>query len=163
MTSFKPLRLGRSVGALILVGGLAGSAVSVAAGGGTKDSGTAYVGQVPKPGSLVYDAGVANDRVFGPVTVTFVSKPVATNGAITVKSQSVIFWTRKGTLRGTGSALLKVTNSPKPGDGTLTHGQLALTRGTGALAGHSLHATFTATGNVNYPNQYTFHYKGIYR
>jgi hypothetical protein len=146
--------------------GFAGSAVG-ASGRGTPTSGVTYVGQVPKPSSLVYDAGFTYDKVLGPGVVTFVTKPlVSPNGAITIKSKPVTVYTTNGSLSGTATALLTITNKPSPGDATVTDGKLLLNHGTGRLAGHSLRATFSGTGNIggpNVPDFYTFHYQGVYR
>jgi hypothetical protein len=155
------LALGVAIASL----GIAGSAIG-ASGGGTRDSGIAYVAQAEKPGKVVYDAGFVHDKVLGNGAVTFVTKPlVSPTGAITIKSKPVTIYTPKGSLSGTGSATLTITNKPKPGDGTVTDGKLLLNHGTGRLAGHSLRGTFSGTGNIggaNVPDFYTFHYKGVY-
>jgi hypothetical protein len=154
------------VGVAVVGLGFAGSAIAAGAGG-TPTSGTAYVGQAPKPSPLVYDAGFITDKVLGRGAVTFVTKPlVSPTGAITIKSKPVTIYTPTGSLSGTGSAVLTVTNKPKPGDATVTDGKLLLNHGTGRLAGHSLRATFSGTGNVggpDTPDSYTFRYKGVYR
>jgi hypothetical protein len=156
------LGLGVAIAGLVLAGAAIG-----ASGGGTPTSGVAYVAQVPKPSSLVYDAGFTYDKVLGPGVVTFVTKALASpNGAITIKSKPVTVYTPNGSLSGTASALLTITNKPKPGDSTVTNGTLLLIHGTGRLAGHSLRATFSGTGNIGgagVPNFYTFHYTGVYR
>lgn len=145
--------------------GFAGSAIG--AGGGTRTSGTAYVGQAPKPSSLVYDSGFVYDKVLGPGAVTFVTKALASpSGAITIKSKPVTIYTPNGSLSGTGSGVLTITNKPRAGDATVTNGKLLLNHGTGRLAGHSLRATFSGIGNIggsNVPNAYIFKYKGVYR
>jgi hypothetical protein len=145
--------------------GFAGSAIG-AAGGGTPTSGTAYVAQAPKPSSLVYDAGFIYDKVLGRGVVTFVTKALASpTGVITIKSKPVTIYTPNGSLSGTGSGVLTITNKPNPGDATVTDGKLLLNHGTGRLAGHSLRATFSGTGNIggtNAPDYYTFRYKGVY-
>lgn len=145
----------------------AGSAIG-ASGGGTHTSGVAYVAQPPKPSSsLTYDAGFVDDKLFGQGAVTFVTKPlVSSSGAIEIKSKPVTMYFRNGTLSGTGSGLLTITNKPKIGDATVTDGKLLLNHGTGRMAGHSVRATFSGTGNIggsNVPDFYTFHYKGVYR
>jgi hypothetical protein len=154
--------LGVAIGGL----GLVGSAVG-ASGGGKRTSGTVYVAQAPKPSSLVYDSGFAYDKVLGPGAVTFVTKALASpSGAITIKSKPVTLYTPNGSLSGTGSGVLTITNRPSPGDATVTDGKLLLNHGTGRLAGHSLRATFSGTGNIGGPNTpdfYTFRYKGVYR
>ena len=147
--------------------GFAGSAIG-AAGGGTPTSGITYVAQAPKPSnSLVYDAGFVYDKVLGQGVVTFVTKALASpSGAITINSKPVTVYTANGSLSGTASALLTITNKPAPGDATVTDGKLLLNHGTGRLAGHSLRATFSGTGNIgssSAPDSYTFRYKGVYR
>jgi hypothetical protein len=105
--------------------------------------------------------------VLGSGVVTFVTKALASpSGAITIKSKPVTIYTPNGSLSGTASGLLTITNNPKPGDATVTDGKMLLNHGTGRLAGHSLRATFTGTGNIggpNVPDFYTFRYKGVYR
>ena len=146
--------------------GFAGSAVG-ASGGGTRTSGIVYVASVPKPGSLVYDAGFGYDKVLGPGVVTFVTKALASpTGAITIKSKPVTLYTPTGSLSGTATAILTITNKPMPGDAAVTDGKLLLNHGTGRLAGHSLRSTFSGTGNIggpNVPDSYTFRYRGVYR
>jgi hypothetical protein len=155
--------LGMAIAAL----GFAGSAIG-AAGRGRPTSGIVYVAQAPKPSnSLVYDAGFGKDKVLGSDVVTFVTKALASpSGAITIKSKPVTVYTANGSLSGTGSGVLKITNSPKPGDATVTDGKLLLNHGTGRLKGHSLRATFSGTGNIGSatsPDYYAFRYKGVYR
>jgi hypothetical protein len=160
-------RAALSVGVAIAGLGFAGSAVG-ASGGGTPTSGIVYVAQAPKPSSsLVYDAGFTYDKVLGQGAVTFVTKAlVSPTGAIEIKSKPVTVYNTHGSLSGTATALLTITNKPSPGDGTVTGGKLLLNHGTGRYAGHSLRATFSGTGNVggpNVPDFYTFRYKGVYR
>ncbi len=165
MLASKRSRAVFGLGVVIAAVGFTSSAIAAAGGAGTKTSGTAYVGQVPKPSSLVYDSGFNYDKVLGPGAVTFVIKalPGSVAGTIAVKAKVVTLWTPHGSLSGTGSALLTITNKPKPGDATLSKGKLLLNHGTGGLAGHSVSATFTGTGNILLPNQYVFRYKGVYR
>lgn len=158
-------RTGFGLGATIVGLGFAGSAIA-ASGGGTPTSGIAYVAQAPKPSMLVYDAGFVHDKVLGAGVVTFVTKALVSHtGAITIKSKPVTIYTPNGSLSGTGSGVLTITNKPNPGDATVTDGKLLLNHGTGRLAGHSLRATFSGTGNIggsNSPDFYTFRYKGVY-
>jgi hypothetical protein len=159
-------RTALGLGVAIACLGLTGSAIG-ASGRGKPTSGTVYVGEAPKPGSLVYDAGFFYDKVLGPGAVTFVTKAlVSSRGAITIRSQPVRLYTPSGSLSGTGSGLLTITNKPHPGDATVTNGKLLLNHGTGRLAGHSLRATFSGRGNIGgtrVPDSYTFRYKGVYR
>jgi hypothetical protein len=154
------------LGVTIAALGVAGSALG-AAGGGKPTNGIVYVSQAPKPGPLVYDSGFLHDKVLGQGAVTFVTKALASpNGSITIKSKPVTIYTANGSLSGTGSGVLTITNKPNPGDATVTDGKLLLNHGTGRLAGHSLRATFSGTGNIggaNAPDYYTFRYKGVYR
>ncbi len=161
---------------LTLVAGLAlaiaaialiGQALGATGGRSRSLRGTASVAAVPRPGSLVYDAGFTTDNVFGQGAVTFVSKPLpgSAKGTIRVDSREVVLWTSNGALRGTGTALLTITNKPKPGDATASNGKLLLNHGSGALAGHSMRATFSGNGNIGVggPSFYVFHYKGTFR
>lgn len=154
------------VGVAVVGLGLAGSAIG-ASGGARRTGGTVYVAQAPKPGSLVYDSGFVYDKVLGPGAVTFVTKALGSpSGTITIKSKPVTIYTPNGSLSGTGSGSLTITNNPDPGDVTVTNGKLRLNHGTGRLAGHSLSATFSGSGNIggaHVPDSYTFRYKGVYR
>ena len=158
-------RVAFGLGLVLAAAGLAGSAIGASGGAGRRTSGTAYLGQVPKPSPLIYDAGFNYDKVLGPGAVTFVIKalPGTAQGTIAVKARVVSLWTPKGSLSGTGSGTLTITNKPKLGDANLSGGKLLLNHGTGSLAGHSVRGTFTGTGNIEPPNQYVFHYKGVYR
>jgi hypothetical protein len=164
--SYSRSRTTVGLGAAIAVVGFAGSAIG-AAGGARQTSGIVYVGQAPKPSSLVYNAGFGHDKVLGQTVVTFVTKPLPRpNGTVLVNSKPVTIYTPNGSLSGTGSGVLTITNKPHPGDSSVTNGKLLLNHGTGALAGHSLRATFTGTGNIGgalVPDHYTFRYKGVYR
>lgn len=156
-----------ALGVVIAGVAFAGSAIG-ASSAGTPISGITYVAQAPKPStSLVYDAGFIYDKVLGHGAVTFVTKALASpSGAIEIKSKPVTIYMANGSLSGTASALLTITNKPNPGDGTVSDGKLLLTHGTGRLAGHSIRATFSGTGNIggaNVPDSYTFRYKGTYR
>jgi hypothetical protein len=163
------VRLMLITGLAVAVAGsaLIGEALGATAGKGRSLRGTAYVAAVPHPGSLVYDAGFTNDNLFGQGAVTFVSKALPGNvkGTIKVDSRQVVLWTQRGTLRGTGTALLTITNKPKPGDATASNGTLVLNRGSGALAGHSMTGTFSGYGNIGVggPSYYVFRYKGTFR
>jgi hypothetical protein len=65
--------------------------------------------------------------------VTYTIKPTsATSGTITATAKKVTLWTSNGTLSGTGTATLHITNQPKAGDDTVTNGKIKLTHGTGA-------------------------------
>ena len=83
-------------------------------------------------------------------------------GTIIAKAQKVTIWTSKGSLSGTGSAKLTITNKPKAGDATVSGGKINLTHGSGGQAGHSLVAKFNGIGSVS-SGQYVFHYKGTYK
>jgi hypothetical protein len=165
MFASKRSRRAFGVAVVIAVVGGASSAIGAAGSAGTPTSGTAYVGQVPHPGSLVYDSGFNYDKVLGPGSITFVIKalPGGAKGTIAVKAKVVTLWTKRGSLSGTGSAILTITNALEPGAATIRNGKLLLNRGTGGMAGHSFRGTFTGMGTITHPNQYIFHYKGVYR
>ncbi|HUZ28841.1 MAG TPA: hypothetical protein VMU90_06345 [Solirubrobacteraceae bacterium] len=164
------LRIGRRAGAVaalaIMVAVASATAGAIAASGGSarQTSGTAYLGPTPKTTTgLVYYAGFNSDKLLGQGAVTYTIKPTsASSGTITATAKKVTLWTTNGTLTGTGTATLHITNQPKTGDDTVTGGKLKLTRGTGGQAGHSMVGTFTGAGNIG-TGQYVFHYKATYK
>jgi hypothetical protein len=160
-----PLRAAAIAGSILIVLGVAGVASGAGSGGGGKaTSGTAWLAATPRSSSgLVYYAGFNSDRLLGPGAVTYTIKPTATkSGTIIATAKKVTVWTSNGTLSGTGTATLTITNKPKPGDDTVTGGKLRLTHGTGGQAGHSLVGTFAGKGNIS-SGSYVFHYKGTYK
>ena len=127
---------------------------------GKADSGTSYVAVTHAAGGFEYSAGNTTDKLFGETAVTYKLKATpATPGTLSVTANPVVLYTATGTLRGTGSATLTVVAG---GAATVSNGKLNLTKGTGALKGHSLVATFTGSGSV-VTGTYTFHYKGTYK
>jgi hypothetical protein len=159
-------RTGAVAALAIIVAVASATAGAIAASGGSarKTSGTAYLGPTARtaPG-LVYYAGFNSDKVLGQGAVTYTIKPTsASSGTITATAKKVTLWTSNGTLTGTGTATLHITNQPKSGDDTVTGGKLKLTRGTGGQTGHSLVGTFTGAGNI-VSGQYVFHYKATYK
>jgi hypothetical protein len=149
---------------MVVAGGATAGAIAASGGGGRQTSGTAYLAATPRTTKgLVYYAGFNSDKILGPGAATYTIKPTsATNGTITARAKKVTLWTQTGTLSGTGTATLHITNKPKTGDDTVTAGKLKLTHGTGGQTGHSVVATFTGTGNIA-TGQYVFHYKGTYK
>jgi hypothetical protein len=158
-------RLSVAAASLVAIAGLVaiGQALGATATAGKRTRGTAWVGQAPKPGSLVFSAGFVKDSVLGNGAVTFTTKPIpGAHGTIKIDSKLVTIWTAKGSLSGTGTATLTVTNKPNVGDDTVSGGRLLLTRGTGEMAGHSVRATFSGGGNLN-TGRYVFKYAGVYK
>jgi hypothetical protein len=127
---------------------------------GKADSGTSFVGTTHTSGNTDYTAGAGPDKLFGQVAVTYQNKVLpGTPGTLKVTAKPVVLYTSTGTLRGSGSATLTIGAG---GNATVTNGKLNLTKGTGALKGHTWVGTFTGSGNV-VTGQYVFHYKGKYR
>lgn len=159
-------RAGAVAGLTIMVAVASATAGAIAASGGgsRQTSGTAYLGATPRTTKgLVYYAGFNSDKVLGPGATTYTIKPTsATSGSIIATAKKVTLWTQTGTLSGTGTATLHITNKPKTGDDTVAGGKIKLTHGTGGQTGHSLVGTFTGTGNI-VTGQYVFHYKGTYK
>lgn len=120
------------------------------------DSGVGYFSIVHTTGSNQQAAGIVKDKVLGTEAVTYrlTLAPGAT-GTINVKSPKVTVYTGTGSLSGTATATIVVTGSSE----TIQNGKLNLTKGTGALTGDKLVATFTGTANTT-ANQYQFNYKG---
>jgi hypothetical protein len=155
-----------AAGGLIAVAALIafGAAGVGAKSSGKADSGTLWFASSPRStSSLLYVGGQDADKVLGAGAVTFTIKPtVNPSGTITVKVLSATLWSSTGSLNGKGSALLTITNKPAMGDSTVSKGKASLTKGTGALKGHSLTITFTGSGQVS-GALYTLHYKGTYK
>lgn len=149
---------------------VATAAIAVGAGavgaksGSSKTSGKLYVGINPQAKSgIQFLAGQGVDKALGSDAVTFTIKPLSkSTGVITANAIKVTLWTSGGSLTGTGGATLTVTGMPKAGDVTVSDGKISLTKGTGALKGHSFKATFTGSGNI-VSGEYTFVYKGTYK
>jgi hypothetical protein len=158
-----PLYAAVTASSILIVLGVAGAA-SGAGGGGRATSGTAWLAATPHSGAgLVYYAGFNSDKLLGPGATTYTIKPTSTkSGTVLAKAKKVTLWTSNGTLSGTGTATLTITNKPKSGDDTVTGGKIRLTQGTGGQAGHSLVGTFTGKGNI-VSGSYVFHYKGTYK
>ncbi len=147
----------------VVIAGSAIGAVAAPGGGGTHTRGTVYLASTPKPGSLVYAAGVATDSVLGPTAVTYTIKATSQRtGTVLANAKKVVVWTKNGTLSGTGSATLTVTNHPKAGDVTVSKGKFSLKQGTGGQQGHSFVGAFTGQGNI-LNGVYVFNYKAIYK
>jgi len=128
---------------------------------GRADSSKLHLAITHTAGGFNYSAGDGTDKVLGPVVVTYKVKPVPmSNGTIKVTVPKARLWVSNGTLRGTASADLTVTDSK--GDAKLTNGKFSLTKGTGGQRGHSEVGTFTGKGNVN-GGVYTLVTKGTYR
>ena len=132
-------------------------------GKGKATSGTSYLGDTSQSSSsLLYEAGFNTDKLLGEGAITYTIAPLGqTNGTIQANAKKVTLWTKTGSLSGTGSATVTITN-PSTGDATVSNGTANLTKGTGALKGHSLKLKFSGTGNIK-TTLYTFHYTGTYK
>src|SRR5947209_779601 len=159
-------RAGAVAALAIMVAVASATAGAIAAGGGSarQTSGTAYLAATPRTSKgLVYYAGFNTDKVLGQGAATYTIKPTgARSGSIIATAKKVTLWTSNGTLSGTGTATLHITNKPNSGDDTVTGGKIRLTHGTGGQAGHSIVGTFTGKGNIG-TGEYVFHYKGTYK
>ncbi len=157
-------RSAAAVTAAITVAAAVATSSVGAAGGARSTSGTIWFAANPRSTStLLYVGGNIKDKVLGEGAVTFTIKPfVNPKGRLVAKVNKATVWTATGSLTGTGSGNITVTNKPKQGDSTISGGVLDLTKGTGALKGHSLKATFTGAGNVS-GALYTLHYRGTYK
>jgi hypothetical protein len=131
--------------------------------GGRADKGVIHFAQTYSAGGLIFAAGNAKDKLFGNEAVTYAIKTGKTpTGTVMLTAKPVTTWGKTGTLSGTATATLTVTNAPKAGDATITNGKVKETRGTGAWAGHSFTATFSGSGNVT-TGAYTITYKGTFK
>lgn len=140
------------VSAAGLAAGVAGSAG--AATSGKKDSGTSYVAIVHQKGSVAYAAGYSVDKLFKQAALTYqITAAPGTTGTVKVTAKKVIEYTSTGSLIGTATAVESLAT------GKITKGKLKLTKGTGALKGHTFTGTFTGSYNAK-TGVYTFHYAG---
>jgi hypothetical protein len=165
-------RTRRSIAAITAL--LAASALIVLSAGsvgaksaGRVDTATAYVAITHTVGSganaVNYAAGNLTDKILGDGAVTYKLKVLANpSGTIHVNATKVAVFTSTGSLTGTASGTLTITNTPKTGDATLSNGKVTLTHGTGAQKGHSFTGTFQGTGNVS-SGIYKFTEKGTYK
>jgi hypothetical protein len=151
--------------ALVALLAIAISGVAVAAGGkAKKDSGVAYVTATHTEGKDLYVSGDITDKILGHGAIVYVTR-VSTGaepGEIKITAKKVTIYTEKGTLTGTGSGVQVNTTGA---DGTVTatnvkDGEFNLTKGTGALKGHSLKGTFAGPYA---DGLYTFNYKATYK
>jgi hypothetical protein len=159
----RPVTVGAGLVAAIAIVAVSASAVGATASG-TKTSGKFYLGITPQAKSgIQYIAGQGTDKALGSDAITFTIKPLPkSSGVLTAKAIKVTLWASGGTLTGTGSATVTITNSPKPGDATVSGGTVSLTKGTGALKGHSFKAKFSGNGNI-VSALYVFTYSGTYK
>lgn len=141
--------------AAIALGATAVGARSVA----RRDSGVIYATIVHQAAGLEYAAGYANDKLFGPIAVTYVVKiGPGKPGTFLIKAKRVTLYTARGSISGTGSGI----QTPTPNNIFVSDGKMSLTRGAGNQAGHSFTGTFSGPYD-NTTMAYTFHYKGVYR
>ncbi len=109
-------------------------------------------------GRYQYAAGNLSDKILGDGAITYKLKLASVSGQLTLTSKHVVLYTSRGSLTGTGSALVTVSGTTE----TITAGRLSLTNGAGSLRHHALVAKFTGSGDLT-ANSFTFNYKGRYR
>jgi len=161
----KSRALSAMAGVLCVVALAATAATAFAAPSKTKakgkaDSGTVYAATTHSAGGFEYIAGQGTDKMFGSIASTYKAKVGAgsTVGTVKLTIKPVILFTSTGTLSGTSNATLTVVSTSS----ATVKGTLDLTKGTGALKGHSFVGTVTGTGDPA-TGVYVFHYKGTYK
>lgn len=162
MTKLVRLRAGLigTISACALIG-VATSAFGATSG--RADKGVIHFAQTYTAGGISYAAGNVKDKLFGAEAITYAIKATPTpTGPVKLAVKPVTTWAKTGSLSGTATATLTVTNAPKTGDATITNGKLKETKGTGKWAGHTFTATFTGSGNIN-TGAYTVTYKGTFK
>jgi hypothetical protein len=154
--------LGAIVGVLAAVAAIAVGAASVGAKpAGKADSSTVYAATTHTVGGIQYVAGNGTDKLFGADAVTYTVKVASIPtkpGTFTLTVKPVTIWSATGSLTGTSQSTLKVGAKAA----VTTTGTINLTKGTGAMKGHSFTGTVTGTGSLS-TGQYVFHDKGIYK
>ena len=137
--------------ALVAISGAAGAASA------RSISGTAYLSPTHTESGYLYVSGDIKDKVLGRGALVYVVKVrPAADGTFQVTAKKVTLYLPGGTLSGTGSAVQEVKGDVQ----TVRDGKVSLTKGTGALKGHSFKATF---GGELKDGVYTFKYKGSYK
>lgn len=162
--------LGFAAALVPLIVGSAASAASAASAGprgatarprAKADRGTVAVATTPlTSGTTQYVAGFDSDAILGHGAITYVitAVPTSAKGTFSLVARRVILYDGTGELIGTATATLTATAG---GHATVTAGKLTLSTGRGSLAGHSLKASFSGTGQLG--GGYSFTYDGSYR
>jgi hypothetical protein len=127
---------------------------------GKHDSGTAYAAITHTVGTTEYIAGNSTDKLFGSGAVTYKAKVgVGSKPGTYPVTAKVISFFKNGSL--SGSATGTLTANPD-GSVTLSGGKITLKNGAGSQKGHTLVATFTASGK-GILGPFVFSYKGTYK
>ena len=144
--------------------GFAGSSIAGAASkAGKPEHGTVHFALTHRVGKLNVAAGDVTDSLFGAGAVVYRLHILPANAhQLTIRISKVTLFYSTGSATGSATATLTVTNKPKAGDSTVTHGVLKLTKGAGSHQGHTFVGTFSGTGNIN-SDLYTIQYKGTYK
>jgi hypothetical protein len=129
-----------------------------AAGSGKSEKSTIYTALTHTTGGYEYAAGNSTSNLFGTDAVTYKIKTGATKNGITLTIPSIAVYTATGELSGTGTAKLAISGTTE----TVSDGKFDLTKGTGALKGHSESGTFKGIGSTK-TGQYVFTEKGTYK
>lgn len=138
----------------------AGAAIATGATSGRPTSGVAYAGITHSEGKDLYVSGDIKDKILGRGAIVYVTKVTGSDkpGTLKVTAKKVTIFTPAGSLSGSGSALQTISADGKKT--TVHDGVVTLNKGTGALKGHTLSATF---GGPLKDGVYTFKYKGTYK
>jgi hypothetical protein len=161
MSKVKRLRVA-AVGSLSALAIAALATTAFGAGKGVADKGVGHIATTYTAGGITYAAGTAKDKLFGTEAITYSIKTQPTpTGPVKLTVKPVTTWGKTGTLSGTATATLTVTNATT-GDATITNGKVKETKGTGGWTGHTFTATFSGSGNVK-TGAYTLTYKGTYK
>ena len=143
----------------ILVLAVSGVAWAASKGKAKNDTGTVYAAIVHQVGNQQIADGDAKSKLFGQAAITYQVTIGSSNqpGAVLIKANKITLWTKTGSISGTGQATQTVNPD---GTGNVTGGTFKLTKGTGALKGHSFTGTFSGPFNGTY---YTFTYKATFK
>lgn len=159
MPSSSPRSRTLARGGLAALGVLAATASVAVGAAGRADSGTAWVSANHQEGSTLWVGGDIKDKLLGRGAIVYQTTVRAGDaGAIKVTAKTVTLYAKGGSITGSGSAVQKASADGK--DVTVSDGQVKLTKGSGALKGHTFVATF---GGTFKDGTYTFKYKGTYK
>jgi hypothetical protein len=125
---------------------------------GRSEHSTIYTAITHTAGGYEYAAGNDTNSLFGTEAVTYKIKAGASKSGITLTIPSIVIYTSTGELSGTGTAKLAVKGTTE----TVSDGKFDLTKGTGALKGHTDVGTFKGVGSTK-TSQYVFTEVGTYK
>jgi hypothetical protein len=148
--------------ALVAILAVAACGTALAAGAkAKKTTGTVWAGVTHSEGTTLFVGGDIKDKILGRGAIVY-QTAVSTNtpGEILITAKKITIYTDTGTLTGTGSGTQVNGDDANSTPTTVKDGTFNLTKGTGALKGHSMKGTFSGPYK---DGVYTFAYKATFK